>query len=722
MPGGSAGNLAVEENNVEENKATVPWYKRTYRWAQTNLTEIDPVACDVEMWRRFWRENDIQGIIVNAAGIVAYYPSQYGLQYRAKYLGERDLMGEFTRAAREEGLAVLARMDINRATGEFYRAHPDWFAVDREGNPYTAGDRYLSCINSGYYRQYTPDIFREVIDRYHPDGFTDNSWAGIAGICYCKNCRESFRQYAGCELPDGVDYEDPIYRKWLKWSQMCRTENWKLFNRVVREHGGEECLWMGMIHGNPLSQGYFHCDLNEVLRDAPVVMLDSQGRDAATGFEQNGITGGMMHGLCGWDATMPESMSNYARLGMTFRRAANPPEEARLWMVEGIAAGISPWTHFIGGAQEDRRMFAIPGPVFHWHRANERHLHHRTPLATIGLGWSQDNVLFYGRGNAAEMAGLPFRGMAQALTRGRQQYVPVHLDRLQDPGIDLQTLVLPDIAVMSDEQLESVCAFVRRGGNLVYSGTTGLLDGWGEMRSSFPLDEVCGVRRLRVEAPRPHASVSWDDCANHTYLRLPAHRHAILKGFEDTDILPFGGLLHAVEANGLAPVATFIPPFPIYPPEFSYMETTHTDRPVILAGETPYGGRVVYLAGDIDRCYGRTRLPDLGGLLVGCVRWASGEQAVEVFADAYLDCKAYRQDGRVIVHLVNLTGAGQWPAYVEQALPTGPVTVELDTTMLPAPTEAFLTVAGRRASLERRGDRWRVEIDNVMGHEMLVVE
>lgn len=25
-----------------------PWYRRTRRWAQTNLTEIDPLCCDVE--------------------------------------------------------------------------------------------------------------------------------------------------------------------------------------------------------------------------------------------------------------------------------------------------------------------------------------------------------------------------------------------------------------------------------------------------------------------------------------------------------------------------------------------------------------------------------------------------------------------------------------------------------------------------------------------------
>jgi hypothetical protein len=702
-------------------KRAVPWYRRTFRWSQTNLTEIDPVSCDVEAWRRFWRSNGIQGVIVNAAGIVAYYPSQYSLQYRAKYLGGRDLLGEFTSAAKADGLTVLARMDINRATSEFYEAHPDWFAVDQEGRPYMAGDRYLSCINSGYYKEYTPDIFREIIERYEPDGFTDNSWAGIQGICYCGNCRASFREYAGCDLPGKADYDDKVFLQWLKWSRRLRTDNWKLFNRVIREQGGKDCLWLGMIHGNPFSQGYFHCDLNEVLKDATIVMLDSQGRDAVTGFEQNGITGGMMHGLIGWDNVLAESMSNYARLGMMFRRASNPPEEARLWMAEGIAAGISPWTHFVGGAQEDRRMFAVPVPVLKWHRKNEKYLYNRKSLASIGLVWSQDNALFYGKDKVDEVVGLPFRGMARGLTRSRRQFVPVHIDRIGSPGIELKTLILPDIAVMTGAQLKAVCGFVRRGGNIIYSCMTGVLDGWGNLRKTFPLDEVCRVKRGKIAILKPHASAGWDDSSNHTYLRLPEKRHEILAGFEDTDILPFGGLLHAVEPCGLSPVATYIPPFPIYPPEFSYMDVSSTDLPVILAGETGFGGRAVYLAGDIDRSFGRTMLPDLGDLLEGCFRWVCGEEKVRIHADAYLDCKAYRQEDRVIVHLVNLTGAGQWPAYVEHALPTGKVVIELDLEGF-MPKKALMTVSGLLLEPIRDSGKWRIEIENIQGHEMVVIE
>ena len=138
----------------------MPWYTEVTRWGQTNLTENDPPRIDLDFWRKYWKKMRIGGVIVNAGGIVAYYPSRFPLQYRAKELGNDDLLGRFIRTAREEGLAIIARMDSNRATEEFYRAHPDWFCVDRDGKPYQSQGRYFSCVNSDYYREYLPAVLR----------------------------------------------------------------------------------------------------------------------------------------------------------------------------------------------------------------------------------------------------------------------------------------------------------------------------------------------------------------------------------------------------------------------------------------------------------------------------------------------------------------------------------------------------------------------------------
>ena len=60
-----------------------PWYRRTLRWGRTNITEIDPADYDLAWWREHWRRTRVQGVIINAGGIVAYYPSRFPLHHRA---------------------------------------------------------------------------------------------------------------------------------------------------------------------------------------------------------------------------------------------------------------------------------------------------------------------------------------------------------------------------------------------------------------------------------------------------------------------------------------------------------------------------------------------------------------------------------------------------------------------------------------------------------------
>jgi len=50
----------------------VPWYRRATRWGQTNITERDPVRYDIPWWREYWKRTEVQCVIINAGGIVAY--------------------------------------------------------------------------------------------------------------------------------------------------------------------------------------------------------------------------------------------------------------------------------------------------------------------------------------------------------------------------------------------------------------------------------------------------------------------------------------------------------------------------------------------------------------------------------------------------------------------------------------------------------------------------
>src|SRR5712675_59267 len=104
---GSTDVIAAGLNSKEKPDNSVPWYRRCLRWGQTNITELDITRYDIRWWRDYWKRTCVQGIIVNAGGIVVYYPSKYPLHRRAQFLGDRDLFGELLHAARGDGIAVL---------------------------------------------------------------------------------------------------------------------------------------------------------------------------------------------------------------------------------------------------------------------------------------------------------------------------------------------------------------------------------------------------------------------------------------------------------------------------------------------------------------------------------------------------------------------------------------------------------------------------------------
>ena len=92
-----------------------PWYQRTFLWGQVNLTEDDPVRCDLSFWQDYWKKTGVEGVIINCGGIVSYYRSRFSYQYKAQGLGEQDYFGLWNRAAREAGLTVIARMEDRKS-------------------------------------------------------------------------------------------------------------------------------------------------------------------------------------------------------------------------------------------------------------------------------------------------------------------------------------------------------------------------------------------------------------------------------------------------------------------------------------------------------------------------------------------------------------------------------------------------------------------------------
>src|SRR5436309_1890868 len=159
----------------------------------------------------------------------------------------------------------------------------------------------------------------------------------------------------------------------------------------------------------------------------------------------------------------------------------------------------------------------------------------------------------------------------------------VHLARLK-------TLILPNIAALSDEQCRQLRSFVERGGGLVATYETSLCDERGERRADFGLADLFGVSfRRRADGPMRNA-----------YLRLEAdprtgRRHPLLDGLDDVPRVVHGTwrLDVAPEAEFAHRPLTLIPSYPDLPMEMVYPRVPKTDVAEAYCRELG-PGRVVY--------------------------------------------------------------------------------------------------------------------------------
>jgi hypothetical protein len=199
----------------------------------------------------------------------------------------------------------------------------------------------------------------------------------------------------------------------------------------------------------------------------------------------------------------------------------------------------------------------------------------------IVVAWSPRARREYGREWSELLVDAPYRGIATAFDRLAVDFSSVPLDtlaadRLRATGQAPTLVVLPNVAVIEDADANTIREFVRNGGSLLATGDTARFLADGSPREMAGLADVLGVKfaapadRLRpITAQVRHGMHGGallgrlkGPATEHSYLRLcpelaretagphvprepvvVGERHEILDGFENTDLIAFGGLL-----------------------------------------------------------------------------------------------------------------------------------------------------------------------------------
>src|ERR1700730_9572170 len=268
--------------------APEPWFDRPMRWAQLTLVEDDPGKYDLAFWLDYFKRTHSDAACLSAGGCVAYYPTKIPLHYRSKWLGNTDAFGDLVAGCRKQNMVVVARTDPHAVHQDVYDAHPDWIAVNAQGQKRrhaASPDLWVTCALGPYNFEFMTEVTKEIVSRYTVDGIFTNRWAG-AGMCYCEHCQHNFQAAYGMELQRTSDPQDPRRKNYILWRQQRLFELWRLWDGEIRKIN-PQARYIANAGGGALSE----LDMKTVGELAPTLFADRQARRGLTAPWANGKNG-----------------------------------------------------------------------------------------------------------------------------------------------------------------------------------------------------------------------------------------------------------------------------------------------------------------------------------------------------------------------------------------------------------------------------------------------
>ena len=256
-------------------------------------------------------------------------------------------------------------------------------------------------------------------------------------------------------------------------------------------------------------------------------------------------------------------------------------------------------------------------------------------VKSVALHYSQRTLDFYGRGDPDRYL-QSFHGAYKALLASHIPFDIVIDEHITDGRVrDYDLCVLSNSACTSDAVNEGLLSYVESGGSLLATYKTSLYDQSGHQRDDFGLQEAFGASYYLDFEP---AYMSVDSSLAAGLTGSPMIQHHLVR---------------AQAAPGSQVLGSLIAPSPTDLAPFTYVSapTEETPWPSLVRK-----GQVVYCAADIGYTFLRAGYPDHVRLIANIVQALVADRIpLRIRAPSTLDVAFAHQEGRYLVHLVNMT-------------------------------------------------------------------
>jgi len=618
---------------------------------QPNLRKIDGRSLDPRRLVAQVVEYGGNAMLVNAGGIVAWYPTKLSYQPVNEFLSS-DFLGAVLREAHQQGLRVLARLDMSKNHPELYAQHPEWFQVTAEGVARCEWEMLLTCFHSPYWQEHAFKLVAEILSRYAVDGFFFNRFHH--DHCLCRACRDAFRAYSGQELPAREDWDDPTWRMFVRFRYQQMADYAGRLRAFIRERNPRAILAVDfrLTSDTPKhlrEAGWLGPRLAENVDLITVEAFDPLERPLPKHYLWAGEEVRMGRTFEG-DRPVCVILTYSEVFGS--RRAAQPPAQLAYDLMQVVAHGGQPCVALSGTfEQDDRKALPTIKAVYHYLRDHAASYEELRSPARVALLYSQTTMDFYGREAVMERCLAEYRGFYEALVEGHIQFDLLHDADLEGAALKRYALlILPNVAALADHQAALLDAYVEAGGRLIATFEAGAYDDEGRPRELLALRSL--GRALKGRLPCTGA-----------YLRIL--NKGLLPGFEQTDLLSLAETFLLTTASDKAiPQVTdlhLIPPVRNNTPEYACWEE-ESDIPGLVL--SPFGlGEAAYLPWQVGKLYHQLGVPeyrqlvlDLVGRVVSPLITTDAPSSVELTLH-YLG----GNHGHALVHLLNATGRQSKP-------------------------------------------------------------
>ena len=431
---------------------SVNWWKaNNLRVIQTNLPayeaglNVDSLVADLQNF-------SANTLLINAGGIMAFYPTKLEFQYTNPFMKENMLEDVITKC-HAVGIRVIVRFDFSRAHKSIFEKHPEWFYISPQGERIINDDMYVVSINAPYEQEQLFNIVGEVIDRYPIDGIfinmpgyqTRNSYVGkYHGIDQNEFEKKRFATFSnGMKLPVEEDKDDPVFQKYEEFKKYTTEDLMERLYKLVKSKNENIAI----------------CTYSEKYVD--IIRHESQTNSLpywpynASDNVNNTRTSYPDHIV---------SNASIQQISFQSRYNAIEPEEISIRLYENIANGSGLDISLMGDFQdyEDERNYDAIKEIYAHHKKFEPYYGRYTSTAQIA-------VIAPGTWPSGESA-QEYRGIQLMLKEAHIQFDIIEdsqLANLKETLKRYRVIILPEITRLDAAATNALVEISQQGVNLI---------------------------------------------------------------------------------------------------------------------------------------------------------------------------------------------------------------------------------------------------------------